>query len=123
MIVGNIHNGPLSAIRYVGYLGLLLFLLFIGVLAAYAWRLACRAQGTPYFPLALFAGLPVLYEPFNYVFIFGAFDASLPASIYALGMLKLVDNTVTDYRGEPAVSALTSLPRVDPEAALAGASR
>lgn len=123
MIAGNIHNGPLSAIRYVGYVGLVIFLSFLVVLALQAWRLIRLAQPTHVFPLALFVGLPLIYEPFNFVFIFGAFEASLPTSIFALGMLKMVENTISDYRGEPNVAALGSPPRVDPQAAFAGASR
>ncbi len=41
MIVGQVHSGPISTIRYVGYLGLVIFLCLLTAAATEAWRL-CR---------------------------------------------------------------------------------
>ena len=77
MIIGAFHNGPLSAVRFVGIVGLILYYMLLIYSAVYAWRLIRAADGSDYFPLALFIGLAVIWEPFNYTFVFGAFDSGL----------------------------------------------
>lgn len=124
MILGTVHSGPLSTIRYAGYVGLGIYLTLLVLIARFAWQLARRAQHTPFFPLALFFGLPLIYEPFNFVFIFGGFDSGLVASIYGLGILKMVSNSLNDYHGLSREVAPVSHKRIaDPEYALAGAVR
>jgi hypothetical protein len=105
LIIGGVHSGPLSTIRYVGYVGLGIFIVVLCLLARDAWRLARRALGTPYLPIAMFVCIPVIWEPINYLFIFGGFDGALPANIYLLGMLKLLSNSLDVYeRGKsPAI--------------------
>jgi hypothetical protein len=92
LIVGDYHSGPLSAIRYAGVVGLVLYLSLLIVSARYAWNIVRRSRGTDYLPLALLVGIPAIYEPFNYVFIFGEFDAGFPTTIFLCGMLKLLSN-------------------------------
>jgi len=124
LILGTVHSGPLSTIRFAGYVGLAIYMTLIILIARYAWRLARRAQGTPFFPLTLFVGLPLIYEPVNFVFIFGGFDSGFPATIYHLGMLKMVSNTVSDYLDRPAEAAPASPRRIaDAEYALTGSAR
>jgi hypothetical protein len=92
LIVGAYHSGPLSAIRYVGAVGLALYLLLLIVTARYTWKIVRRSKGTDYLPLALLVGIPAVYEPVNYVFIFGAFDSGFPNTLFICGMLKLLSN-------------------------------
>lgn len=94
LIVGAYHSGPLSAVRYVGVVGLVLYFSLLIAAAAYSWNTIRRSQGTDYLPLALLVGLPAIYEPFNYVFIFGAFDSGFPNTLFVCGMLKLLSNAV-----------------------------
>lgn len=94
MITGAFHSGPLSAIRYVGYTGFFLFLSFLIYLAYRAVKLLKLAKSTPYFPLALFVCIPMIYEPFNYCFIFGAFDGGLAGAIFGAGMLKMIEASI-----------------------------
>lgn len=123
LILGAVHNGPLSTIRFVGYVGLAIHLLWLGLIAKLAWGLARRARGTPYLPMALFVGLPPIYEPFNFVFIFGGFEGSVPTMIYTLGMLKLVQNTLDDHFRVPREVEPVSHRRVaNPEYALTGSA-
>lgn len=49
MIVGCFHSGPISAIRYVGWVGLALYLTLLFAVAQYAWRLIKAAASTPFF--------------------------------------------------------------------------
>lgn len=89
MIVGAFHSGPISAIRYVGWIGLALYLALLFATARYAWRLIKAAASTPFLPLALFIGLPAVFEPVRYIFIYGAFDTGFPETIFTCGMIRL----------------------------------
>ncbi|MEQ1861081.1 MAG: O-antigen ligase family protein [Chthoniobacteraceae bacterium] len=124
MILGTVHSGPISTIRVAGYVGLVLHLALLALLARKAWELVRKSANTPFHPLAFFFGLPLIYEPFNYVFIFGGFDSSVPAAIYGLATLKLLENSVDDFRGTGVEAEPVSHRRIaDPERMLAGAPR
>jgi hypothetical protein len=98
MIVGAFHSGPISAIRYVGWLGLALYLTLLLAVAGYAWRLIKAATSTPFLPLALFIGLPAVFEPIRYIFIYGAYDTALPDAIFVCGMLRLLSKGLANWR-------------------------
>lgn len=100
MVTGAYHSGPLSAIRFVGVVGFLFYMILVTYLAYYAWKLVGKARETPLFPLAIFIAIPVIYKPFDYVFIFGGFDSSMPETLFYAGMLKLVTNSLATYRAE-----------------------
>ncbi len=100
LITGGFHSGPISAIRVVGAVGLSLFLVLLVYMAITAYRLCRAAYGRPYFGLALFVALPVIYEPFNYIFIFGGFDAALPTALFYSGLLNMVRNVASSYEEE-----------------------
>ncbi len=91
MIAGGFHNGPLSAMRYVGALGLLIFIPLQFYLAVRYYRLIKVTRGTPHFCPALFTGMPVVYGVFNFYFLVGSFDAALPETLLAAGILRLVE--------------------------------
>jgi len=97
LITGAFHSGPLSAIRYVGVVGLVFYLTLLVAAAIYAWKLIRRTQGTDYFPLALFVGLPAIYEPFQYTLIFGGFDSGFPTTLFLCGMLKLTSKACDEH--------------------------
>ncbi len=98
MISGDVHSGPISTIRFVGYVGLALFLVFMFSLSWYAATLIRRAQGTPFFFAALFVGVPPIYLPFSFIFIAGAYANDIVNSIMTFALLKLVDDSLRDYR-------------------------
>jgi hypothetical protein len=92
MLTGSFHNGPVSTIRYVGIVGFLLFYPLLCYMAVIAWRLCRRARDTAVFPLALFISIPVIYEPFNFIFVFGGFDGSVSQTLFWAGLLNLTSN-------------------------------
>ncbi len=63
LIIGAFHNGPLSTIRFVGAIGLVLYYTLLIYMAVLAWRLIRVTQGTDFFPFALFVGLAIIWEP------------------------------------------------------------
>jgi hypothetical protein len=76
----------------------LAFFLVLYVLVALQGRhLIRRAQGTPYYPMALLFGISAILAPFNFIFIFGAFENDLPATIIAIGYLRLLENSLDAY--------------------------
>ena len=107
MITGSFHSGPVTSIRVVGYMGLVIYLVFLGMLAREAWSL-CRAfKGSPYYSLCMLVCLPIILEPFVFVFIFGAFDNSCPDAIYNLGVLKLLRTAAPRPAHAPVAFELT----------------
>jgi hypothetical protein len=89
LITGTFHSGPLSAIKYIGIVGLALYYLLMCYMALAAWRLCINARGTKAFTLALFVGIPIIFEPFNFVVIFGALDQNYPQILFWAGLLKM----------------------------------
>lgn len=92
MITGMFHNGPISAIKCVGIVGLFLYSALIFYLAVRAWKLCLLTFGTAAFPLALFVGIPVIYFPFAFFVLTGFYELDLTSSIFAAGLLNLVSN-------------------------------
>jgi hypothetical protein len=94
MIIGAFHNGPLSTIRFVGAVGLVLYYSLLIYVAIYAARTIRASEKTSFYPLALFIGMILIWEPINFVFIFGAYDSGFPNTIFAIGMLKMIQNSL-----------------------------
>jgi hypothetical protein len=94
MITGAFHSGPLSTIKYIGVVGLALYYPLMCYMALLAWRLCIKARGTKAFPLALFVGIPIIYEPFNFVVVFGALDSGYPQLLVWAGLLKMTQRYV-----------------------------
>ena len=92
MLTGAFHNGPISAIRCVGIVGLFLYSVLILYLAVRAWKLCIMTFGTAAFPLALFVGIPVIYFPFPFFVMTGFYEVDLTSSIFAAGLLNMVSN-------------------------------
>lgn len=94
MINGGVHSGPVSSIRFVGFLGLALFAILLILVAIRAVQLIRRSEGTPYYFLALYIGMPAIWYPLYFTFIFGAFEVDLPNAIIAIGMQRLLENSL-----------------------------
>lgn len=98
MITGTLHSGPLSTIKYIGVVGFTLYYFLMCYMAVFAWRLCQRARYTKAFSLALFVGIPVIYEPLNFVVIFGGLDSNYPQLIFWAGLLNMTNNYVERLR-------------------------
>jgi len=95
MITGMFHNGPLSAIKFIGVVGLALYYPLMCYMAWLAWRLCQRARRTEAFTLSLFIGIPIIYEPFNFVIIFGGLDSNYPQLLFWAGLLNMLSNYIS----------------------------
>jgi hypothetical protein len=94
MIIGQVHSGPISAIRFVGVVGLLLYLIFAFYMAYMAFRIARACLGTELSTLVLFLCMQMIWQPVNFIAVFGSYDGNLPQQIYWAGLLKMVGNTL-----------------------------
>jgi hypothetical protein len=91
---GDYHSGPVSSIRVIGYIGLLVFLLAQIRLAVHAHHLITRYRHTEWFPLTLFIGIPVIILPLIFVFIFGAFKTAAPTFLISCGLVSILKNNL-----------------------------
>jgi O-antigen ligase len=107
MISGAVHSGPVGTIKFVGYLGLAIFVALLIVVSRTAWKICRRARGTPYFPYALYMGVPAIFGPFNFIFIYGAFEHDLANYLITGGMLKMLDISLDIYESEQKAVEIT----------------
>ena len=101
MITGAFHSGPLSVVRYIGIFGFCLYYPLMCYMGFLAWRLCKQARGTKGFTLALFVGIPIIYEPFNFVFIFGGLDGNFPQLLLWAGLLNMAQRYVQNQKQTP----------------------
>jgi hypothetical protein len=94
MITGAFHSGPLSTIKYIGIVGLALYYPLMCYMALVALRLCKRARGTKAFSFALFVGIPIIYEPFNFVVVFGGLDSNYSQLLFWAGLLNMTSTYV-----------------------------
>jgi len=121
MITGSFHSGPLSAIKYIGIVGLALYFPLMCYMALLAWRICMRARNTKAFTLALFIAIPIIYEPFNFVFIFGGLDSNYPQLLFWAGLLNMTNNYLTSSLASPfAPNATLDIAKKRPQGELAG---
>ncbi len=106
MISGNVHSGPVGSIRYGGYVGLILLLSILVMQAREAWRIVRIAYSTPFRTLTLFVCVPIVFEPVFFTFIFGAYDNAIPDVFYNLGMLRMLQNSLSDQKASEPKSKL-----------------
>jgi hypothetical protein len=88
---GDYHSGPISTIRVIGYVGLVFLILFQIRLAVHAHRQIMRCRGTQWHPLALLIGLPMIWQPFYFLFIFGDFRAEAVSLLMGAAMIRILE--------------------------------
>lgn len=94
MIIGQVHSGPISAIRFVGVVGLLLYLILATYMAYLSYAICRACLGTGLSTLALFLCLQIMWQPITFILIFGSYDVNLPQQIYWAGLLKMLGNSL-----------------------------
>jgi len=94
LISGDYHSGPVQTIRVIGYVGLLLLLLAQIRLAVHAHRQIMRCRKTEWFPVALFVGIPLIWNPIFFVFIFGDFKGAAATLLLGVAMVRILENNL-----------------------------
>ena len=100
MITGGVHSGPVGSVRNGGYVGLVIILVLLFAQLREAWRLIYRCKNTPYRLLALLICVPAVIEPFFFIFVFGAYENAIPDSLYTIGMLRMLANSLSAHANE-----------------------
>jgi len=98
MITGAFHSGPLSTIKYIGVVGLALYYPLMCYMALLAWKLCKRARGTKAFTLTLFVCIPIIYEPFNFVVVFGGLDSNYSQLLFWAGLLNMTQRYLDNMK-------------------------
>jgi hypothetical protein len=99
LVAGNYHSGPISTIRYAGVVGLVLFTPLILIVAVRGFRLIKKSVGTPFFPAALFVGMPVVYFIAPWIFVAGGYDSGFTEMLFSAGLIRLLERALA---AEPA---------------------
>lgn len=101
LLYGGFHNGPISTVRCVGGVGFVLFVPLMFYLAFTAWKLARRAVNTRACGLVLFTAIPLIYEPFKFLSVFGGFETALANTIFGAGLLNMASNYLSSVETPP----------------------
>lgn len=98
LITGGLHSGPLSAAKFVGVIGGILYLILaFMIIAGYVrlWKMLKGYQSLAQFRTAVgFFAILACYVPFKFVFIYGAYQNDLGALIVSAGLYRLLGNVV-----------------------------
>jgi hypothetical protein len=108
LLVGHYHSLPLSTIHIVGYVGLTLFTLLSFSMATYGWKVVKASRETPYFPIALFMGIPIILAPLEGFLIYGDFYLDFMKYIFWIGMIRIVGRSLEQYLTQKAEEEKTS---------------
>jgi hypothetical protein len=100
LATGSFHSGPISTIRVVGLVGLVLLVAVMLVAAIETTRYVKKTYGSPFFPTSLFLAIPAIYIPFAFLFIFGAYRQNIIAVIYSIGYLNLLISSFNAWKME-----------------------
>jgi hypothetical protein len=95
LLDGDFHSGPICGIRFVGYVGLVLFLVLLFITAVYAYKVIIISSRTPFQFSAYFIGLPILIKPLYFIFIYGMYKDDLSYLIFSIGLLKMLSVSIT----------------------------
>jgi hypothetical protein len=100
LLDGDFHSGPVSSVKFVGYVGLVLFLPLLFTMAGAGFQLIENSRGTPFEFSSLFIALPIVIYPFWFIFIFGDYRSDLVAVLYSVGMIKMLSSSFRKYNKE-----------------------
>ncbi len=94
LMTGDLHSGPLSAAKFVGVIGFVVFFSYAGFVAWRFARLFRITEDKRMKTVVGFFGIPAIYFPIKFVFIYGAFQNDLPSLIVTAGMLRLLEESL-----------------------------
>lgn len=94
MVAGGYHSGPVTTVRTIGYVGLLIMLLAMIRVAVHAHRQILRCQGTEWQPLAYFFGIPIIALPIFWTLVTGDFTDGSTSTFMAYAMVRLLEKNL-----------------------------
>ncbi|TSA34354.1 MAG: hypothetical protein D4R65_06245 [Verrucomicrobiaceae bacterium] len=100
LIRGSYHSGPLSTIKRVGFVGAVFLIGLMFTAFRFCLAVIDRTRNTPFFAWTLFISIPILYLPFEYIFIFGDYTNAITTLFFSGGMLKTIDNSLALWKSK-----------------------
>jgi hypothetical protein len=94
LLDGDFHSGPVSTIRFVGYIGLALILPLFFLLMRMAWRLSYLSLGTKYETCTLFYCIPIIILPMFFILVFGDYRLGLVTILYSVGIMNSLKSSI-----------------------------
>ena len=94
MMSGDFHSGPVQTIKTIGYVGLLILVIGLVRVAVHAHRQIMRCRGTEWYPTALFIGIPIIWGPFCWVFIFGSFSGGFFMLFMGSAIVRMLEQNL-----------------------------
>lgn len=104
MLAGDFHSGPVTTIKVIGYVGLLVLIMAMCIMSYRAHKLIIFAREKPFFREVMFFCLPMVTSPIIYLFIFGSFKTSIPIWFIQLGFLRLLENHFYQRHNDPTLA-------------------
>lgn len=98
LVNGDYHSGPVSMIRTIGWVGMILFVFALIALALRAAKIMRAYRRTKYFPTLAFFCIPIVLHPFWFLFVIGGFGKDAPQFLLGLGLLNLFMNSLPSPR-------------------------
>ena len=89
-LAGGFHSGPLTTIRYVGIVGLILIYALMLSTAHSAIRCVKLSRGTVLHAAAMFVAVQAIWTPFYFTVVFGAYNVDMPRQIFLAGLTRLL---------------------------------
>jgi hypothetical protein len=90
LVTGDLHSGPISTIKHVGYIGLFFVTIFAVAVAVGYYRLCMRNREKPMWIVFMYFGIPAIWFPVSFLFLYGDFKLELALLLVSAGMLKLL---------------------------------
>jgi len=90
LVTGDLHSGPISTIKHVGYIGLFFVTIFAVAVAVGYYRLCMRNREKPMWIVFMYFGIPAIWFPISFIFLYGDFKSELALLLVSAGMLKLL---------------------------------
>ncbi len=109
MLTGAFHSGPLTAVHYVGGVGLVLFYVLMTAVAYYSIVFVRRCWGTPLQPLAIYLAVQGIWSPIHYTFVFGGYDGEFPQYLLYAGLLRLLIRMTQEMEATPRPPAVKAV--------------
>jgi len=94
LLSGDYHSGPLQTIRVIGYTGLLFLICAQIRIAMLAHRQIMRCRNTEWYRIALFFGIPLIWNPIVFLFIFGDFKTATATLLLGGAMIRMLENNL-----------------------------
>ena len=103
LIDGDYHSGPVSTIRFAGYVGLFLLLPLFFYFVKMGYETIQKAIGTPYQFCAIYFGIPTIVYPFFFLLVFGDYKSVLVDICFNVGVFKMINaslNKTNSYQAD-----------------------